>query len=314
MTEVRKLYGCMMFENRLLRADGDAFEDLFCDLMKERFPGFQKVKPYGKIGDKKNDGFIEEEGKFYALYGPEDITKDVTTRYASTKAKSDVEGLITNWSASYELKEVFFVVNDKGNGLPAPIHEIIKQLNSSYENIKVSPLTFKDIVNIFEGLEVIKMQKILGSFIPTCDIELIQFDALGDIVQYLFSNWPNFIMKDPKVWKEFDDKIRVNGLNNTGHLLETGSYCVGTVEEFLRKNTGYKVQLLKGIFVNIYEESKVAIPDTHEHYADNRLLYVLEKASPDVNNPTIKNAMIGLLAYFFEKCDIFETTIKYDPT
>jgi len=314
MSDNRKFYGCLIFENRLLQADGNTFENLFFSIMIKHFPEFKKVKPYGKIGDEKNDGFIESEGKFYALYGPENISKHATVTYAQSKIEIDINGLISHWNSTYKLKEIFFVINDKNYGLPPQVHKTIQTLNNKYSTLTISLLTYVDIVNLFEQLDITKMQRILGSVIPSdTEIDLIEFEALHQIVTHLLKNWPPPQLKDSESWKEFDEKVKINHITQTGYLLDRGSHCVGTVEKFLRINVSYKVTVIRDIFVSVYEQSKIVIPDTHEYYSDSRLLYVLEHASPDTNNAAIENAMIGLIAYFFEKCDIFETEKTETP-
>ena len=53
------------FKLRIHESNGNAFEDLFCDVMRASNKNFKKVKPQGRIGDRKNDGFIQSEGKYY---------------------------------------------------------------------------------------------------------------------------------------------------------------------------------------------------------------------------------------------------------
>jgi hypothetical protein len=120
--------------------------------MKSRVSSFQKVKPYGNIGDKKNDSFIPESGEFFALYGPEDINKEATVDYAKSKIKTDVTGLVNNWQNSYEIKAVYFTINDKGYGAPPQVYQVISQLQKDFEGIYIQLLTYDDIVVFSENL------------------------------------------------------------------------------------------------------------------------------------------------------------------
>nr|CBX27246.1 hypothetical protein N47_A12750 [uncultured Desulfobacterium sp.] len=47
------------FQNKILKADGQAFEDIFTAIMNYAEAGFQSIKPWGNIGDRKNDGYIK---------------------------------------------------------------------------------------------------------------------------------------------------------------------------------------------------------------------------------------------------------------
>jgi hypothetical protein len=53
------------FKNRILEADGQAFQDLFNRIMSVAIPGFKPIKPHGNIGDRKNDGYVEATQTYY---------------------------------------------------------------------------------------------------------------------------------------------------------------------------------------------------------------------------------------------------------
>ena len=53
-TIARKLFKLLIYE-----ADGTGFEKLFTSIMNYAEPKFSQVKPWGNIGDRKNDGYIE---------------------------------------------------------------------------------------------------------------------------------------------------------------------------------------------------------------------------------------------------------------
>ncbi|MFY9482776.1 MAG: hypothetical protein WAP41_03625, partial [Tissierellaceae bacterium] len=64
-----------LFQNKILKSDGQSFEDMFIDIMNYAEKQFQAIKPWGNIGDRKNDGYIRDKGIYYQVYAPEDITK-----------------------------------------------------------------------------------------------------------------------------------------------------------------------------------------------------------------------------------------------
>ena len=57
-------------------ADAQQYENLFIKIMGAYKKGFQPVKPHGNIGDRGNDGWVKDEGIYYQVYAPEDITKN----------------------------------------------------------------------------------------------------------------------------------------------------------------------------------------------------------------------------------------------
>ncbi len=111
-----------LFQNKILKADGQIFEDIFSAIMNYAEADFQQIKPWENIGDRKNDGYIKTKGIFYQVYAPEDIRKSYTN--VVSKLKKDFDGLKAQWSP---VNEFYFVVNDKHKGVNADCEKIITQ-------------------------------------------------------------------------------------------------------------------------------------------------------------------------------------------
>ena len=58
----------VMFKLKVYESDSSAFENLFCRVMELSSHSFNKVKPQGPYGDKKNDGFDTSTKTFYQVY------------------------------------------------------------------------------------------------------------------------------------------------------------------------------------------------------------------------------------------------------
>jgi hypothetical protein len=166
MSKPKTFFARCLFEIRLLQADGQAFEDLFCQLMRKRHEDFNQVKAYGRIGDMKNDGFLEETGQFFALYGPEDISKKATVDYAINKIEEDVSGLVKQWQGTYNIKEILFTVNDKGKGLAPQIYQCLPKLRKQFPTIQIKTFTYNNLIDEFNKLSLDQMEQLLGMPIP----------------------------------------------------------------------------------------------------------------------------------------------------
>ena len=129
-----------LFQNKIFKADGQIFEDIFSAIMNYAEADFQQIKPWGNIGDRKNDGYIKTKGIFYQVYAPQDIQKSYTN--VVSKLKEDFDGLKAQWSP---VNEFYFVVNDKYKGVNADSQKIIQEMKISHNLINAGFLTAKDI-------------------------------------------------------------------------------------------------------------------------------------------------------------------------
>lgn len=299
-----KFIAKVLFKTKVLQFKGQAFEDFFVSVMTKAITDFQAVKAYGNIGDRKNDGFIRTTGTYYQVFAPEDITKNKTIDEAVKKLEDDFKGLYENWNDTCEIKQYYFVINDRYQGLPPPIIQKAEELNKTYADIEIKTFTVKDLEKVFGQLDEEDIFDVVG-FIPDVSIGMIEFGALNEVVNYLLntelpeSNTGKLIVPD------FDEKILFNGLNDLiGAKLTTGSYQEGILQKYFNENPGVK-ELLQQKFHSLYLLSCEKIPDAEENSADCRYYFILENASPK-RTVAIYACVEVLMAYYFSSCDIFE--------
>src|SRR5262245_55230856 len=59
------------FELAFLKRKADEFQDFFSSIMEKRYPAdFVRVKPWGNVGDKKNDGYLKSRRMLFQSYAP----------------------------------------------------------------------------------------------------------------------------------------------------------------------------------------------------------------------------------------------------
>ena len=116
--------------------------------MGEAFDGFRKIPSGG--GDGGNDGWIRSIGRYYQVYAPDvPATKDSE---AAKKLKEDFDKLKKNWDYIAEIKEYYFVYNDKYAGAKKP-EEVLAELRKENSNIKFDLFLAEDLEDVFFQLD-----------------------------------------------------------------------------------------------------------------------------------------------------------------
>ena len=236
MTSEERYIARIIFKNRILESNGQKFEDLFVDIMTKSNIEFQAVKAYGKIGDKKNDGFIKSSGTYYQVFAPEDIGNNKTIYDAVNKLENDFRGLVHNWDDVCKIRKFFFVINDKYVGIAPPILEKVIELNKSAEfsEIDIDIFSSKNLEGVFETLEEAQVYDIVGC-IPKQDMPLLEYEALQETVSYLMNIEINDFEIENLVVPDFDEKIMFNGLSKTvSDKLISASYQEVTLLKYFK--------------------------------------------------------------------------------
>src|ERR1035437_8118365 len=151
------------FRLEIYESKGKAFQDFFTRVMTKAYPDFHVIKPQGKIGDQKNDGFLSSKGIYYQVYAPETPKEKIAD--AIKKCEDDLKGLIASWHHETPIKEFYFAFNDEYRGAYPDLLHAIASMQSDNPTIKVNLFLPKDLEDIFLGLSEEKIQDIIG-YIP----------------------------------------------------------------------------------------------------------------------------------------------------
>lgn len=137
------------FEIRRLKASGGEFQKLFEDIMVRAKPGFMRIRPYGKYGDRKCDGLFEvkADSTLYQVYSPDELKQASLQK----KINEDLDGAVQYWGE--KLKKWIFVYNVK-QGLPPDIPKILDKKRQQYPNIIIESLSNDQLWEIARQLTV----------------------------------------------------------------------------------------------------------------------------------------------------------------
>jgi len=303
MNADEKAFARTLFENRILKADGDAFENLFTEIMNNAEPEFQQIKPWGNIGDKKNDGYIPSKGIYYQVFAPEDIKKSYPKVVAKTKA--DFKDLLLHWTP---VNEFYFVINDKFKGVNAEAELTLKSLETTHGLKKSGFITPKDLNITVFSLSDDQIYKIVG-FFPNIDrITNLNFSILDEVIGHIMHLPPLYSKSGVIKFPNWNDKIKFNNLSKfTEFQLNNGSQKLGALNTFLSNNS-FLAEELQNKLISIYKEICKQW-DGSTYTGDNIFWEIADQCLP-YKTDIHQSAVITIMSKYFESCDILEEPFK----
>lgn len=150
MSRFDRKYLSLQFRLAVHQKSGTEYQTFFESIMGKVYTGFQKVRPYGKEGDKGNDGYRPAEGIYYQVYAPLDPQEKEGD--AADKFKVDFGKLKAGWDKISTIKELNFVYNDKGSGLTIKLEETRAELRDANPSIEFRIFTPKQLEEVFLSL------------------------------------------------------------------------------------------------------------------------------------------------------------------
>lgn len=287
-----------------LKAEGQSYEDLFCDIMILKDSRFQKIKAYGNTGDMKNDGYISELGHFFQIYAPENIKKQQTISDSIRKLDEDFRGLHSKWNNICTIKKFTFVVNDKSKGIPPQLSQKLEELKKEFTEIEFFIYDFNSLINDFLNLDLTSQSTIIG-YIPSGEVKTIDYPVLRATIENIKNNFSDSAPNNSLNLEEFHNKIEFNNLDESisDYLLkaETQNYLLESYFENNPRSRNFVGTILNDIYNNIKIEYS-----SNDNISSNIIFYALLKDCCIDKSLDSKNSALVLLSYYFVSCDIFE--------
>lgn len=303
----------LMLEARLLRSNGAAYESLFVDVMTASEPGFRAVKPQGNIGDRKNDGWVKDAGKYWQVYAPEDPSDKESK--ATAKLNEDFAGLYAYWNAISPIREFYFAVNDKGNGCYPTTEAALATIQKAYALQKAEPFGMKCLMDRFLGLSREQMIGIIGLPPQPSNLATIEFAALTPILHHLINDWTPLGGGETLVAPDLDEKLKFNGLGKIpSDFLRMGAYQVGQIEQYFDRTGDFTRTDIKNRLATMFDEAKANQSAGKQDLLADRIFFDMVDRLNLSRTQAGQNAAVVLMAYFFESCDIFDEPVKGGPT
>lgn len=282
------------FENTFLRAKGDTFQTFFERLMGLAYKAdFMACRPWGKIGDRKNDGFLKSDRRLFQVYAP----YEMEATKAIAKIKEDFEGAKIHWSKHFDK---WSFVHNAADGLPPHVHALILDFQNGNAGIALEPWGLDELRVVFRRLSSDDLATWFGPPITEETKTNLGFKDLQVVLESLTAKAApaNATVKDVPA-----GKIEANDLSESASCLI--------------KNGMAKAPLVSAFFDDWHDETlgeRLAASFRTEYARlraslhPNRIFSELQAWAGGVQRGTPEHemAVVAVLAYYFERCEIFE--------
>jgi hypothetical protein len=271
------------------------FQNFFCEIMEKCYSGdFQRVRPWGILGDRKNDGYLKSERTLFQSYAP----NEMKLANCIAKIDEDFRGALPYWKEYFD-KWIF--VHNSRTGLAPDILKKLLELEKENAPIKLGQSGFEELRQKIFTLNEDDITAILGPAPSVNDIRSVTFKELSIVLETVSREKT---IEEPDIRPVPKDKIILNSLSDNVEVL---------------LNAGMRKSKLVEDFFNSYYD-----PSFGDEVAEKfKKQYTLLKQSglpPDIifmevqkfaggnqgGTPGHEAAVLAVLAYLFENCDIFE--------
>ena len=275
---------------------GQAFQKLFEQIMQKHDRSFILVKPSGRAGDWKCDGLSQDSGTIYQCYAPDELTASA----AAKKVKEDFYGARKQWGQT--MKSWVFVWSAVGS-LPPQVVGALQEIRNDNKAIKIEDLGREGLWNIVKGLSEGVRTEILG-VVP--DLDAVSVSTTAEIQTLLkFLTREEFAHETELLdLTEISEKLKRNRLSASIRAIVTPSIPVAKlVEKYVTRHPDpqFSAQIANNLAVHYKRLADQALEPDLIFW--QMMKYVA--AGEDSDAKTFW-AATGILAYYFQLCDIFE--------
>ncbi len=298
MDDIQRAFYGLKFENAFLREKGKAFESFFSRVMAHGFSGnFQPVRPYGAKGDLKCDGFRLSDGTVFQCYAPDSMKLADLLR----KIDEDFHGAVDHWGARMRRWE--FVHND-ARGLPAEATQVLVDLGVAHPAIQIQPLGEAELRRIVMALALHQLEDLFGSVPSQREFDKLDFADLRLVLMAISRREP---MPEPPLIAPSAMKLQNNALSqDAAGLLRQGRRREKLVQDFF--DVWHDPSLGEAIaeaFRKRYQALKAIGLRPDEIFGELQTF-----AGGMEGEPSRQGAVLAVMSYFFERCDIFEDSAQ----
>ncbi|MES2354593.1 MAG: ABC-three component system protein [Pseudomonadota bacterium] len=312
MSPQSKALARTLFKLKVHESNGFEFEHLFGRVMQYSRVNFTKIEPYGNQGDRGNDGYEKNEGRYFQVFAPKD--PHTSKQAAIKKVASDFKDkLLPYWSKFCEPKEYFFAFNDKYQGTNFPIEKTLAELKKKHSLTVADVYLAKHLEQEFIDLKEDEITMVVSGIPDPNSISGLDYTVLGEVMRHVQNTAHNIALPGKLIAPDIDEKIQFNHLKQSGFWLKAKQAETWQIDEYFKRNSDFAKQALRDYLAGYYADSLIAYPDTIAdggNMGEVRFAAILENLAPasgvPVSDKLRRDAALAIMAKYFETCDIFE--------
>ncbi len=291
----------LLLELKLRRTTGNAFQTFFSDIMEARHgDDFIRLKPYGQLGDKGCDGYLNSSGCVFACYGAQNGAAGSVSKFVKKmnddfdKAKSELGNIMLSWRMTHNIIE----------GLPAEAIQAMGTLKNNNPDVEFSFFGRPSIAETMAYLSEGELEKFLGRQARNEDYRNLQMSEIKELVASLVSATDTPSPTINSIAPVSPKKIEFNEIPATwAAILQGGRLNERHIQGYFDKHPiPTQGEHLANLFRNRYLELAA------EKLSPRSIMYWLyvHIIGPEEVEVSRQVAAHTLLSYLFERCDIFE--------
>jgi hypothetical protein len=301
ITTEQRYWWRIALELKLRKLSGDAFQDFFCQVMtKAHGDDFVRVRPFGKLGDKGCDGYLDSCGHVFQCYGALDGGKGKVAHLIKkmgkdfAKAAKALRPIMKEWSMVHNLID----------GLPVEAIKKLEKLRKTHRRLKFGFVGIEGIEVRILALENSKIEDLLGAAASSRDAQNLQPVELRDLVAALATAADETQFDVTAIKPVPPEKLAFNNLPSHWQSLIAGGWQnADLVSRYLDRHHDPLVgEKIAQIFRVRYQYLK------DQGLEPAAIMSALYESVTGVGIVTAARQVAGqaLLAFLFESCDIFE--------
>ena len=287
-------YLLLKFQQDFLQKKGAEFENWFAALAGHAYgTDFEKVRNYGSDGDFKCDGRRKSTGTIFQCYAPDAVRQGETI----TKIDSDFSGALAHWP---DFMNVWAFVHNDLRGLPPKVIQHLDILERNHPKISIEIWDHPQLEKLFYDLSANSKRTLFGpapNLTTANNMTLADLKPVIDILERLELEIDESPLSIPT-----DKKLEKNKLSPpVKALIQTGRLKEHLVKKYF----------LEGVFVDLGERIAEAFRAKYLEYKEqgmmpDQIFWRMQLHAGSAGEPKRQIAGMTVLAYFFDRCDIFE--------